>query len=541
LPRSAITQTDTEKAEQAIAKRVSESTKEDRVFCNMEWIIGLWTLMGMLLCWWFLYVKKENSNRVKKKKKKGKVPKGNTGWPLLGETLEFIACGYTSNPASFMEKRKSLFYRENSISKEVRAEKPASATSILGTGVIVSTDPEVNKVILLNQGNIFVPAYPKSVRELMGEHSILQMNGNMHRKVHSLLGGFLRCPQFKARITRDIEHSVKQCFATWTHQPIYVQDQVKKITFTILVKVLLSIGPGEDLDFLKREFEEFIKGLICLPFKFPGTRLHKSLKAKQRMMKIVQRVIEERNNNIRNNNNKDSEKGGAANDVVDVLLRDKGDTNSYPNMLENICENIIEMMIPGEETLPTAMTMAVKFLSDNPVALSQLVEENMELKRRKNSSDNYSWTDYLSLSFTQNVISETLRMANIVNAIWRKAVKDVDIKGYLIPKDWCVVASLTSVHLDGMNYENPLEFDPWRWEKIGTGSTNNCFTPFGGGQRLCPGIELSRLELSIFLHHLVTTYRWVAEKDEIIYFPTVKMKRKLPISLPLINCKLYFT
>ena len=102
-------------------------------------------------------------------------------------------------------------------------------TSILGTGVIVSTDPDVNKVILQNQGSIFIPAYPKSIRELMGEHSILQMNGNMHRKLHALLGGFLRSPQFKARITRDIEHSVKQCLATWTHQPVYIQDQVKKV------------------------------------------------------------------------------------------------------------------------------------------------------------------------------------------------------------------------------------------------------------------------------------------------------------------------
>jgi len=77
----------------------------------MEWIIGLWTLMGVFVCcwYWLLCVKKENSNRVKqKKKKKGKVPRGNKGWPLLGETLEFIACGYTSNPVSFMEKRKSL-------------------------------------------------------------------------------------------------------------------------------------------------------------------------------------------------------------------------------------------------------------------------------------------------------------------------------------------------------------------------------------------------------------------------------------------------
>ncbi|MCI91366.1 3-epi-6-deoxocathasterone 23-monooxygenase-like, partial [Trifolium medium] len=29
-------------------------------------------------------------------------------------------------------------------------------------------------------------------------------------------------------------------------------------------------------------------------------------------------------------------------------------------------------MIPGEETLPTAMTLALKFLSDSPLALSKL-------------------------------------------------------------------------------------------------------------------------------------------------------------------------
>jgi len=33
------------------------------------------------------------------------------------------------------------------------------------------------------------------------------------------------------------------------------------------------------------------------------------------------------------------------------------------------------------------------------------------------------------------------------------------------------------------------------------------FTPFGGGQRLCPGLDLARLEASIFLHHLVTQFR----------------------------------
>lgn len=55
---------------------------------------------------------------------------------------------------------------------------------------------------------------------------------------------------------------------------------VWQITFTILVRVLMSMGPGEELEALRREFEEFIKALVCVPIKFPGTRLYKSLKVK---------------------------------------------------------------------------------------------------------------------------------------------------------------------------------------------------------------------------------------------------------------------
>jgi Cytochrome P450 len=37
-------------------------------------------------------------------------------------------------------------------------------------------------------------------------------------------------------------------------------------------------------------------------------------------------------------------------------------------------------------------------------------------------------------------------------------------------------------------------------------TSTSTFMPFGGGQRLCPGLDLARLEAAIFLHHLVTTF-----------------------------------
>lgn len=64
------------------------------------------------------------------------------------------------------------------------------------------------------------------------------------------------------------------------------------------------------------------------------------------------------------------------------------------------------------------------------------------------------------------MITETLRLGNIIMGVIRKAMKDVEIKGYLIPKGWCVLTHFRSVHLDENHHESPHEFNPWRWQVI---------------------------------------------------------------------------
>lgn len=88
-------------------------------------------------------------------------------------------------------------------------------------------------------------------------------------------------------------------------------------------------------------------------------------------MKIVGRIVEERKWGMENNSGNSNK--GPPNDVVDVLLQESSDSKETRRMpLDFITGNIIEMMIPGEETVPTAMTLAVKYLSDNPVVLQKL-------------------------------------------------------------------------------------------------------------------------------------------------------------------------
>ncbi|KAI7741515.1 hypothetical protein M8C21_022593 [Ambrosia artemisiifolia] len=438
-----------------------------------------------------------------------RILSGTMGWPFIGETLDFISCGYTDHPQSFIDKRRLLYGK-------------VFKSHLFGSPTIVSTDAEVSKIILQSDANSFVPSYPKSLTELMGDSSILRINGSLHRRIHGLIGSFFKSPYLKAQVTSNMRKLLLKSMAKWKEDgPIYIQDETKHIAFQVLAKVLIGLDPGEEMEFLRIQFQKFIAGLMSLPIKLPGTQLHRSLEAKKKMVKLVLQIIRDKRINGGSISQLDSK------DVVDVLLNDKSEKLTD----ELISDNMIDLMIPGEDSVPLLITLAIKYLSDCPKALHQLKEENLEVKRRKKDlGDPLRWDDYLSLPFTQNVITETLRLGNIIMGVIRKAMKDVEIKGYLIPKGWCVLTHFRSVHLDDNNHESPLQFNPWRWQDRDTSSgSSTCFTPFGGGLRLCPGLDLARLEASIFLHHFVTEFRWIAEDDTIINFPTVRMKNRMPI------------
>lgn len=77
------------------------------------------------------------------------------------------------------------------------------------------------------------------------------------------------------------------------------------------------------------------------------------------MVKLVQKLIQSKR------------EGGISlvpKDAVDLLLND----TSGQLTDDLIADNMIDMMIPGEDSVPVLMTLAVKYLSDCPAALQQL-------------------------------------------------------------------------------------------------------------------------------------------------------------------------
>lgn len=103
-----------------------------------------------------------------------------------------------------------------------------------------------------------------------------------------------------------------------------------------------------------------------------------------------------------------------------------------------------------------------------------------------------------------------------------------------MPKGWKAVCAIREAHHDPAYFENPAEFNPWRHEQeILNPAQKPPFFGFGGGPRYCPGAELARVELCVFLHHLVTKFdlkqQW--PNEEMSFFPIPKFSHGLRVQV----------
>ncbi|XP_059064376.1 3-epi-6-deoxocathasterone 23-monooxygenase CYP90D1-like [Cryptomeria japonica] len=118
------------------------------------------------------------------------------------------------------------------------------------------------------------------------------------------------------------------------------------------------------------------------------------------------------------------------------------------------------------------------------------VEEHETIQKHK-GDEKLQWEDYKKMKFTQC---------------------------YVIPKGWGVMIFFYAVHMNGKFFNDPLKFNPWRWQgkdkEVLWKNYDMLFSPFGGGRRFCPGADLARMSISFFLHYFVTKFRYEGPVQE---------------------------
>uniref|UniRef100_A0A0D9WZJ1 Cytochrome P450 n=1 Tax=Leersia perrieri TaxID=77586 RepID=A0A0D9WZJ1_9ORYZ len=110
------------------------------------------------------------------------------------------------------------------------------------------------------------------------------------------------------------------------------------------------------------------------------------------------------------------------------------------------------------------------------------------------------------MRLTWRVAQETLRLVPPVFGSFRKAPIDIEYEGYVIPRGWQMFWVPSVTHMDPAIFPEPARFDPTRFENPSAPPFS--FVAFGGGPRICPGMELARVETLVTMHYLVRHFRW---------------------------------
>jgi len=136
--------------------------------------------------------------------------------------------------------------------------------------------------------------------------------------------------------------------------------------------------------------------------------------------------------------------------------------------------------------------------------------------------------DICKLTFTRNIINETLRLFPPVWMLARTVIRDMRIRDFLIPANTNVVVSPYLLHRNESIWDNALEFDPTRFENLRS-TQEEAYIPFLAGRHHCLGKHFSLNESTVVLATMAQRLDiQKVEVDQIEPLPLLSLRMNRP-------------
>ncbi|XP_077973383.1 cytochrome P450 2C3-like [Styela clava] len=212
-------------------------------------------------------------------------------------------------------------------------------------------------------------------------------------------------------------------------------------------------------------------------------------------------------------NSWDSEK---PRDMVDLYLNKMDEEKELQDPVftkVNFQHLLFDILLGGLENTGNTAEFALLYLAAHPSVQSRLHKEIIQVLGRNGKMQ---YADIKRMDFTKATVCEILRFSSTAPVgVTRKAIRDVTICGYSIPKETTFLMNPWSSHTQDDKWNNPKEFDPENFlDRNGKFVRNNALMPFGGGLRSCVGASLAKRQLFVFLVKLIQKFHIKPETDD---------------------------
>jgi len=376
------------------------------------------------------------------------LPPGRSGLPLLGETLAFA-----KNPFRFIDERLAAHGR-------------VFRTHVLGRKTVVVAGPEaagrfIDGSVVMREGSM-----PPHVQELFGGRSLPLLDGDAHAaRKRIVLQAFTR--EAMAAYVPIIQRTIERYFAKWSGAgEIRWLDEIKRLAIEVICTTFLGLPPGEEMDRLRRDYDVLTSGFATLPINLPGTPYRKALKARDRILAVLRRIVRER-------------RAAPADDGLSRILAatDIGDDDLALELHHIVVAGFI---VYGE------LVAIVRQLTEHPALRARLGDR-----------------EYL-LQF----VNEVKRVTPIVPVVFGKTQKPFEFDGVAVPAGWMLLWAVTPSHTTHGVYSEPARFDPERFSPARAEERRHehAFAPQGAGPitgHRCPGLDFATSVMALFTTELL--------------------------------------
>lgn len=172
---------------------------------------------------------------------------------------------------------------------------------------------------------------------------------------------------------------------------------------------------------------------------------------------------------------------------------------------EGVRDQLMTTFLAGHETTAAALTWAGWALAAHPEVADRAAEEADRVLGGRTPG----YADLARLPYIGMVVKEVMRLYSpSPGLLARRALEDVRIGDYLLPKGSVVSIMTVIPHHDARWFPQPERFDPSRFDSAaGHEIPRGAYLPFGAGPRVCIGSSFAGVEITLALAMLLQRFR----------------------------------
>jgi cytochrome P450 len=359
--------------------------------------------------------------------------------------------------------------------------------------------PDHIRKILSSQAKYFQK--PSIIRRALAnitDKNIFTSNGEFWKQQRKLMQPAFHAKHIGSYADTMVEYTLRELENWKDGDEIDLDEAMTRLTMNIIIRTMFSSEVGEKTRNLGQIFTRLfqlvyrrMERFAAIPSWLP-TKDNREIRQLTMIIRgIIQQFIDERRYS--------SEDRG---DLLSILLAAQHDDASKMSD-EQVIREALTIFGAGFETTAYAITFGWYALSQNLVVASKLYDEVDSVLGKSAAT----FHDLPKLPYTEMIVKEALRLYPTAWGFSRLTVEDVEIGGYIIPKNSIILISPWTLGRDERWFDASLRFMPERFSSENEADIPRyAFIPFGGGARICIGNQFAMMEARLVIATIAQHY-----------------------------------